>query len=77
MTTQENEKKEFVVRLLLRLEADTPRDAVKEFVEQTQQFGLYSWTYGVLDMETGDLFHVDRENVKPMSIEEAKAMAKE
>lgn len=49
---------EFVARLLIRVEAENERDAVDQFIENTNKFGLRSWVYVVENALTKDLYRV-------------------
>lgn len=60
---------EFVTRLLIRVEAENERDAVDQFIENTNKFGLRSWVYVVENALTKDLYRVtgsgDSEKIDP------------
>lgn len=50
---------EFLVRLLFRIPAKDPSEAVEKYLEQIMSYGLRNWSYRVEDEATGEMWHVD------------------
>lgn len=61
---------EYLVRLLFRIPAKTPEEAVEKYVEQIVSHGLRNWSYRVEDEETGDMWHLDGygDEVQPRAV---------
>lgn len=38
---------DYLVTLPMRLEAETPQDAIEQFIEQVNTFGLRAWSFSV------------------------------
>lgn len=49
---------EYIVRLLIRVSAESPHDAVNQYIENVNKFGLRSWVYVVENAQTKDLYQV-------------------
>lgn len=47
---------EYIVRLLIRVSAESPHDAVNQYIENVNKFGLRSWVYVVENAQTKDLY---------------------
>ena len=50
---------EYLVRLLFRIPAESPEQAVEKYLEQIMMHGLRGWQYRVEDEETGEMWHVN------------------
>lgn len=50
---------EYLVRLLFRIAAKDPREAVEKYIDQLVQFGLKNWSFRVEDEQTGDMWHIN------------------
>lgn len=55
---------EYLVRLLFRLSAKDPAEAVKKYQEQLIDYGIRNWSFRVEDEETGEMWHLDGHGVE-------------
>ena len=53
------EDTEYIVRLLFRIPAASPKEAVEHYIEQILLHGLRNWSYRVEDETTGEMWHLD------------------
>jgi hypothetical protein len=57
--TAEPDEAEYLVRLLFRIPAASPKEAVEGYLEQLMRHGLRNWSYRVEDEETGETWNLD------------------
>ena len=50
--------RDYSVRLTYRVKADSPEHARTRFIAMVNEFGMNTWTYRVVDVETDDDFLV-------------------
>lgn len=58
-TNLNQDNTEYLVRLLFRIPAKTPEEAVEKYIEQIVSYGVRNWSFRVEDEATGEMWHID------------------
>lgn len=58
-TDDDTASTDYLVRLLFRIPAKSPEEAVQRYLEQIISHGLRNWSYRVENEQTGEMLHLD------------------